>query len=92
MLIGRKFCPFVQNGQKRCEMENYILRKSLFVDTFYVGFDEFDGKKFRFKIFARNILRYIGFELATYNNISLARPAELGSDILPILLSLLANK
>ena len=92
MLIGRKFCPFVQNGQKRCEMENYILRKSLFVDTFYVRFDEFDGKNFQFKIFARNILRYIGFELATVYNIYVARPAELGSDILPILLSLLANK
>ena len=33
-------------------MENYILRKSLFVDTFYVRFDEFDGKNFRLKIFA----------------------------------------
>ena len=73
-------------------MENYILRKSLFVDTFYVRFDEFDGKKFRFKIFARNTLRYIGVELATYYNISVARSAELGLDILPILLSLLANK
>lgn len=72
-------------------MENYILRKSLFVDTFYVRFDEFDGKKFRLKIFARNTLRYIGVKLATYYNISVARPAELGSDILPILLSLLAN-
>ena len=39
-----------------------------------------------------NILRYIGFEVATYKNISLARPAELGSDKLPILLSLPANK
>ena len=92
MLIGRKFCPFVQNGQRRCEMENYILRKSLFVDTIYVRFDEFDGKKLRLKIFAQNILRYIGIKLATYNNIFLARPAELGSDILPILPSLLANK
>ena len=39
-----------------------------------------------------NILRYIGFEVATYKNISLAKPAELGSDKLPILLSLPANK
>ena len=73
-------------------MENYILRKSLFVDTFYVRFDEFDGKNFRLKIFVQNTLRYIGVKLATNYNISVARPAELGSDILPILLSLLANK
>ena len=72
-------------------MENYILRKSLFVDTIYVQFDEFDGKKLRLKIFARNAV-YIGIELATYYEISVARPAELGLDILPILLSLLANK
>ena len=72
-------------------MENYILRKSLFVDTIYVQFDEFDGKKLRLKIFARNAV-YIGIELATYYEISVARPAELGSDILPILLSLPANK
>ena len=78
MLIGRKFCPFVQNGQRRCEMENYILRKSLFVDTIYVRFDEFDGKKLRLKIFARNTVSYIGVELATFYNISVARPAELG--------------
>ena len=71
-------------------MENYILRKSLFVDTIYVRFDEFDGKKFRLKIFARNTLRYIGVELATYYNVSVARPAELGSELLHILLSLLA--
>ena len=73
-------------------MENYILRKSLFVDTIYVRFDEFDGKKLRLKIFARNTASYIGVELATFYNISVARPAELGSDLLPILLSLLANK
>ena len=73
-------------------MENYILRKSLFVDTIYVRFDEFDGKKLRLKKFARNIVTYIGVELATYYEVSIARPAELGSEILPILLSLLANK
>ena len=73
-------------------MENYILRKSLFVDTIYVRFDEFDGKKLRLKIFARNTVTYIGVELATYYEVSIARPAELGSEILPILLSLLANK
>ena len=73
-------------------MENYILRKSLFVDTIYVRFDEFDGKKLRLKIFARNTVTYIGVELATYYEASIARPAELGSELLPILLSLLANK
>ena len=51
-------------------MENYILRKSLFVDTIYVRFDEFDGKKLRLKIFARNTVSYIGVELATFYNIS----------------------
>ena len=71
-------------------MENYILRKSLFVDTFYVRFDEFDGKKLRLKIFARNTVSYIGVKLATIYNISVARPAELGSELLHILLSLLA--
>ena len=71
-------------------MENYILRKSLFVDTIYVRFDEFDGKKLRLKIFARNTVSYIGVELATYDNVSAARPAELGSTLLHILLSLLA--
>ena len=45
-----------------------------------------------FKLWKQNILRYIGFELATYKNSSLARPAELGSDKLPILLSLPANE
>ena len=73
-------------------MENYILRKNLFVDTFYVRFDEFDGKKLRLKIFAQSTLSYIGVKLATYYEVSIARPAELGSEILPILLSLLANK
>ena len=71
-------------------MENYILRKSLFVDTIYVRFDEFDGKKLRLKIFARSTVSYIGVELATLYNISVARPAELGSELLHILLSLLA--
>ena len=73
-------------------MENYILRKSLFVDTIYVQFDEFDGKKLRLKIFARNTVSYIGIKLATFYNTSVARPAELGSELLHILLSLLANK
>ena len=31
-------------------MENYILNKSLIVDTFYVRFDEFIGKEFHFKL------------------------------------------
>ena len=48
MLMQHNFCPFVRNGQMRYEMENYILNKSLIVDTFYVRFDEFDGKEFRF--------------------------------------------
>ena len=39
-----------------------------------------------------NILRYIGFEVATYKNIPLAAPAELGLERLPILLSLPANR
>ena len=39
-----------------------------------------------------NILRYIGFEVATYKIISLAGPAELGLERLPILLSLPAHK
>ena len=73
-------------------MENYILRKSLFVDTIYVRFDEFDGKKLRLKIFARNTVTYIGVKLATYYEASIVRPAELGSELLPILLLLLANK
>ena len=72
-------------------MENYILRKSLFVDTIYVRFDEFDGKKLRLKIFARNAV-YIGIELATFYNTSGARPAELGPNLLHILLLLLAIK
>ena len=73
-------------------MENYILRKSLFVDTIYVRFDEFDGKKLRLKIFARNTVSYIGIELATFYNTSGARPAELGPNLLHILLLLLAIK
>ena len=72
-------------------MENYILRKSLFVDTIYVQFDEFDGKKLRLKIFARNAV-YIGIKLATFYNTSGARPAELGRNLLHILLLLLAIK
>ena len=82
-------------------MENYILRKSIFVDTFYVRFDEFDGKKLRLKIFPQNTrlkifpqntLSYIGVELTTYHEAPSAKPIELGSELLPIVLSLLANK
>ena len=56
MLIGHNICSFVRNGQMRYEMENYILSKSLIVDTFYVRFNDFD-------------VRYIGLELATYEEI-----------------------